>query len=151
MTSPWIRHHIDQQSDDLSLILVTVSVDTLPEPERFVNHRLAIESRGNTFNPLNFIFIRPIIKSNGNPEVKLTMDNTSLTLGWLLTSTENDVTLTIEEILLSDPDTVYNTYSNVKLLGVAGYQTLELTLGYQSLADEPYPPELFDGRWAFVT
>lgn len=97
-----------QHTDEVLLLLITLSSDDLSYDLRFVNNGPGgdITSRGNVYTAFPFEASLPNDEETGLPSVKISIDNVSQDIIDEVRSITSPITVSMEVILASDPDTV---------------------------------------------
>jgi hypothetical protein len=140
-----------QESGDPFLALLTIDHEDFVSPIRLVNDMQDVISRGNTFQAFPFRFRLSPDDGESRREVSIDVDNTTLEFMDEFRSTTSPLSVTIEMILASTPDTVVQTYDNLKTAGLTYNKT---AVKFTLLADdflntkmtsESYDPQNFPG------
>lgn len=140
-----------QESGDPFLTLLTLEHDSLATPIRLVNNIVDIESRGDTYSAFAFKTRLPADDGESKREVILELDNASLELIDELRSVDSPVSVKIELILASIPDTVQMSLENLEMSGISySTKTIKATLRLDdflntALTSETYDPKTFPG------
>lgn len=143
-----------QETDQVFLMLVTISHPNLPLPLRFASNTQPVTSRGDTYLGWPFRVALPAEFDDQLPVVQLQIDNVDRRIMEgirLLTSAPG---VTLEVVLASSPDTVEAGPFNFSLKA-ADYDSLVITgvLAFEDVLNEPYPaytftPAYFGGLFA---
>ena len=104
--SAFIRSAFAQETDEIWLILLTVSHPDLTDDIRVVHNPVAITSRGLNFIGFAFELSLPIDAPDRAPVAELRIDNVSQEIAQAVRSISSAPTVTIEVIRAADPDTV---------------------------------------------
>jgi Domain of unknown function (DUF1833) len=140
-----------QQSDDVFLILLTLSHPTFASDIRLVNNSTDIVSRGDTFTAFPFKIRLPVDDGESNREVSIEFDNVSLELLDELRTVTTSIEVNIEMILNSLPDEVQISLGELKIQTVSyNKQTVSARLFLDSfltteLNSEVYSPSVYPG------
>lgn len=144
-----------QQSGEVAFLLLTITHPDIDETLRFSGDpttRLSIDpllygtvSRGNTFYFVPFSTVLPDDKDESPPQAQLTLDNVNRDTIALLRSTDTPASVTMELVLVTNPDTVEVIYPVLDLVA-ATYtaQSVTMTLQIEPLMTEPFPAGIFD-------
>lgn len=140
-----------QESSDPFLVLLTLSHPNFTTPIRLVNNTEEIISRGDVFTPFPFRIRLPADDGEQSRQVRLEIDNVSLELIDEIRSVTTAISVKLEMILASIPDTVqmsleelqlqnvnYDKYRIEALLVLDNFLNVELT-------SERYNPSNFPG------
>lgn len=127
----------EQTTDEVWLELVTIDHDDLSSSIRLVGNSEDIVSNGNTFTACGF---PPIpLPSDGN-DVVFVVENVSQTILQAVRSIVTPLTLTLEIVLASDPDTVEaGPFEFQSRKFTFNQRTIEFSLSYEPLLSEPFP------------
>lgn len=133
-----------QETQEAVLVLLTISHPKWVDPLRAVMNGEDVSSRGNTFTGYPFDIIVPDDTGDRPPQAQLTIDNVSREITHALESTISPVSITIEIVLSSTPNTVEISWSNLTLKEVKyNAQTITGTLVYEDLSRETFPKSCF--------
>lgn len=127
-------------ADDLPVMLIQIDHPDLTSPVRVTNALRdpgdPITHQGDDYIPLGFSITPPDDLSQGIPRARLAVDNVGGELMEFLELSNggNAATVTLTQILLSDPDTVQWSIGNLTLSGVsASATTVEADLTFEDL------------------
>lgn len=129
-----------QDTDDVFLVLLTLSHPSFSPPIRVVSNTEDVVSRGETFVAYPFDIVMPDEQDRSLPRATLSIDNVSKEIGQAIRLIDSPVVVTIEAVRAEDPDTVEVAFSNFLLRSVrvdAGSVSGELEM--EDLSREPYP------------
>jgi len=144
-----------QETDEVFVTLITLDSDELEEPiyicddpfERRVElgeDIYGIESNGNVFVFMPFDIWLPRDDKTGTVSAKISIQNTDRRIVEVARSVTKPVSVKIQCILASDPDTIEIEFNNFQLSNVK-YDVMtvdgDLTLNYWGL--EPFPSWCF--------
>jgi len=123
------------------LQLMTIEHDDLAEPIRLVNDHQSITSRGNVYQPLQHDAPPPGERENELPRISIAIDNVSQALTDALREDLGSAPrITIEVVLLSDPDVVIMGGWEYDLRQARyNINTVRADLGFEPYLEEPYP------------
>lgn len=127
----------EQASDEVWLELVTIDHEDLSSPIRLVGNSEDVVSNGETFTACAF---PPIPLPSDGQDVTFIVDGVSQTILAAVRSIVTPITITLEVVLASDPDTVEAgpfQFQSRKFVFKAG--TIEFSLAYEPLLQEPFP------------
>lgn len=138
-----------QETDEFYIALATIAHPTFgiyrfsSDPTvRISDDPLAYAtfSRGGQFDYLPFTLLLPESTEQGHGNVMLSLSNIDRQLVPLIRTIPEGAMIKLELVLSSSLDTVELSLSDLEILHV-GYpaEAINLTLGYQSLASEPFP------------
>lgn len=137
----WHRKTSALEGTEFPLVLLEINHADLPQPIRVVNDREDVTHNGNLYQRMAFGITLPDDPEQGLPQAKLSLDNIGRELvTWLETADWNNATtVTITQILRSDPNTVQFTtdmgLENIKVtqMKVTGDLTYEDLLGLPAI------------------
>lgn len=129
------------QSDEVWLQLLTVEHSAIVTPIRIVANTEDIVSRGDTYTAFPFEISIPATSSES---VELVVDNVTRDLVDEVRSIDTPLTLTLEVVLASDPDTVEAGPFAFQSRAVEyDVQRMRFTLTYEPLLQEPFPAYVY--------
>ncbi len=151
LTNGFVESAFQQDTEDVFLVLLTITHDDLTTPIRVVNNNEDITSRGDLFVAFPFEIILPDSKNDSSPRSRLVIDNVTAEIATAIRSITSAPLAAIELIMASDPDTVEKSYTVFRLHNVqwtAMQMSAELIIEF--LETEPYPalkftPNYFPG------
>jgi Domain of unknown function (DUF1833) len=128
-----------QESDEVLVVLLTLSHPSIDEPLRVCNDSQDVVSRGETFLSLPFIVTMPDDSPTSVPQVNITLDAIDRSFIQAIRSIDSAPSLLMELVLASDPDSVEMDWDFV--LRNVEYDAFSITgtLSYEQILDEPYP------------
>lgn len=125
------------QSDEVWLQLLTVEHDDIATPIRLVCNTEDVVSRGDTYTAFPFEISIP---ATAQETVELVVDNVTRELIEEVRGIDTPLTLTLEVVLASDPDTVEAGPFAFQSRAVEyDVQRMRFTLAYEPLLQEPFP------------
>jgi hypothetical protein len=129
-----------QNTDEVFLLLLSLDHDELAEPVRVVNNTENITSRGNLFVAYPFEVNLPDEDPDQLARVQLRIDNVDRVIIDSLRAITDPVTVSLEVIMASSPDTVEAGPFSMSLVS-ASYDTLLVTgdLVFEDVLNEPFP------------
>lgn len=164
LSSPAKAGMFSQETEEVMICLLTITHPFLGEPFRLSSDptvrisddplHYATVSRGNNYLFMPFTFQRPEASQDAPGTAVLTVANIDRELVPLVRSIPESTRMTIELVLASSPDIVEAALFDLEILHTRyDAETVDLTLGYQSLASEPFPwlsftPNHFPGLFA---
>jgi len=133
-----------QRTDEVILLLLTITHPDMEMPIRVVNDLQSIMSRGNKFIAFPFEINLPEETSEQLSKVTLRIDNVDRLIVYSLRTLSSAPEVTLEAILATSPDIVEAGPFNMTLRDVK-YDALvvEGTLYFEDLLNEPYPGDSF--------
>jgi len=138
-----------QQTSEIFLPILDISHTDFDDTFRVVLNTESVTSNGNTYEPFPFLIDMPDETDDGSPNVTLTICNVDQQIVELLRSVSDSVTIELNIILESDPDTVEAGPFTFDLLNIK-YDAFVVqgNLGYEGVMNEPFPghkftPDLF--------
>jgi hypothetical protein len=142
-----------QETDQVFLLLLTISHAGLAAPIRVAHNSQDVVSRGETFLAFPFQITLPADRDDQLSKVQLTIDNIDRQLVQAVRTLDSPPSVALEVVLASSPDDLEAGPFGFTLLD-AGYDALTVTgaLGYEDVLNEPYPggtftPNLFPGMF----
>ena len=131
------------QTDEAYLVLLTIDHEDLDDPLYVTSNGIAVISGGNTFLPYPFTLTLPDDTERPFSRGRLTIDAVSQT--WLAIRWFNTpVSITIQVVLASDPDTVEVEFPDFELTELSyNEQTISGSLSIESFTEEPFPGDAF--------
>lgn len=142
------------QSAEVWVQLLTIDHDDLATPIRLCNNNEDIVSDGETFTAWGFPPILPVSTEGELPAVELAIDNVTRELTIALRAITTPITVTLEVIRASDPDTVEVQYVYESRSIRYADDSVRIELGSEALMSERIPgdtytrttnPGLFEG------
>ena len=139
-----------QETSETVIGLFVFSHDDLAEPfyistdptERISSNPLlyATTSRGNQYLFLPIRFTMPDDKTGSPPIVQLEMDNVNAEMIDILRSINSPLTVSLELVLASDPDTVEISFPSFQMADISVTEgQIVASLNVDALFNEPYP------------
>ncbi|CAB4122650.1 Domain of unknown function DUF1833 [uncultured Caudovirales phage] len=143
-----IRSINSQQTDEVWLILLTITHADLPTPIRVVNNNENVTSRSNVFQAFPFEIILPGQDPDSPPKAMIRMDNVDRTVVSLIRNISSAPTVLMEVILASQPDTVEISFGSLSLRAVTyDASTIEGELFFEALYNEPITLSMTPSRF----
>ena len=132
------------ETDEVYLIMLTLSHSSLPDDIRIVNNTENITSKTKEFIAFPFQIILPDDTSQGPPSATLRIDNVSREIIGYIREFASAISAKIEIIRASEPDTIEATYDGFTLRGVqADATTITGQLGVEDITIEAFPSRSF--------
>lgn len=133
------------ETSEAALVLLTLDSPEMQSPQRFTSDGTETISRGNTFNSFPFAITLPIDDPENVPRAKLEIDNVDRQIVTQIRLATEVITVLVEIVLASTPDTVEQFFSDFELRNVEyGVQNVSGDLVVESFLQERYPSALFD-------
>lgn len=143
-----VRELLKQNSGEVFLVLLTFTHPSMTTV-RLVNNTVNLVSRGQTYIGFPFDLSLPSDLSEQLPEVQLSISNVDRRLIDELRAIESPMTVTLEVVTATAPDTV-EVGPYVFDMTTVSYdaERVSATLGYEPILNEPFPaasftPQLF--------
>jgi len=131
-------------TDEVFLILLTLSHDDLEAPIRVTSDAVETVSRGDTFVPFPFDLQLPDDQEGKAPKAKLVIDNVDRSIVRAIRSLSTAPTALIEIVRAAAPDTVEATFEDFRLINVTyDAKRVEGVLSIEDFVAEPYPAATF--------
>jgi len=141
-----------QSSDDPFLTLFTLDHPDWGSPIYLINNTESITSNGNVFEPFPVNITLPVDDGETVRSSKITFDNVSRELiDEIRSTTDNNISVKLEMVLASDPDTVEIEIGEMKIVSVqydAQKITATLTMDdflNTEVTEEKYTPTNYPG------
>jgi hypothetical protein len=140
------------ETNEVWLILLTISHASLTEPLRFVNNMESVTSRGNLFIAFPFEIEFPGQTADSAGEARISIDNIDRQIVQTLRTIQSPPEVTLEVILASTPSTVEASFSGL-ILRDATYDVMKVegTLRFEDIMSEPLSlqmtPQRFPGMF----
>ena len=133
------------ETGDGIVALIEIDHANLANPYFFVNDVKDIVSRGQTYQAHPFRIRLPNESEDEIPKAEIQIDNVDRLIVDTIRSVQGDVSLKLELILFSDPDTVEVGPYNFRLQSVS-YNASRITgrLSYENNLDERFPRYSYD-------
>ncbi len=129
-----------QDTNEVFLILLTITHDDIDPSIRVVNNNEAITSNGNLFTAFPFNIELPDSRENAVPRARLSIDNVSREIAEAIRTITTVATITIEIIRAADPDTIEITWAPFNLRNVTWDMTkVSGDLVSEEIEMEPFP------------
>lgn len=146
MTTQAIKNAMyGQETDEVIVVLLTISHEDIDPPIRICSNSENIESNGNTFIALPFEVTLPVDEIAEVPRAKISIDNIDRSIVVAVRNITTAATVLMEVVLASDPDTIESTFPDFTLDSVSYDQlTVSGELSLENFLQEPYPSASFD-------
>ena len=144
VSTSFIRSAFQPETDEVWLILLTLSHPDLSDDIRVVHNPETITSRGLDYIGFAFDLILPSDTEDRAPVAELRIDNVSREIAQSVRSISSAPTVTIEIIRAADPDTVELSLTGFTLQNVR-WDALAVSgrLALDDISVEPYPAGSF--------
>lgn len=132
------------RTDEAYLVLLTVDHTELASPIRVTSDGVNTTSNGETFYAYPFTLYLPDDTDRPFSRGRIVIDNVSQVLISAARSIATALSITIQIVLASDPDTVEVEFSDFELTDISyDAQTISGTLSIESFVEEPFPGDSF--------
>lgn len=136
------------QTDEVWLVLLTITHEDWDEPLRFVNNYDSITSRGELYMAFPFTIELPEQDPEALGEARLTLDNIDRIIVTTIRQIQSPPKVTFEIILADDPDVVEAVFSGLTLRNCSyDAQLVTGTLRYEEMVSEPVSLEMTPARF----
>ena len=144
LSESFLRSAFSQETDEVWLILLTLSHPDLTDDIRVVHNPETITSRGQDYIGFAFDLTLPSDTEDRAPVAELRIDNVSLEIAQAVRSISSAPTVTIEIIRAADPNTVEISLTGFTLRNVR-WDALAVSgsLALDDISIEPYPAGSF--------
>lgn len=144
LSSAIIQSMYDQETDEVFLVLLTISHSGLASPIRVSSDAVNTTSRSNTYIAYPFEIRLPSEQEGSPPRSTVTIDNVDRTIVNTLRSINSPATFLLEVVTGDDPDTVIVSMPEFKLRNIQG-DALQITgeLTLEDITQEPFPGGIF--------
>ena len=140
----FIRSAFGAETDEIWLILLTLSHADLSDDIRVVHNQVSITSRGMLFVGFAFEISLPLDSSDRPPVAELRIDNVSTEIAEAVRSITTAPSVKIEVIRAADPDTVELALDGFLLRNVQwDASAVTGALALEDIVTEPYPAGIF--------
>ena len=140
----FIRSAFAADTDEVWLILLTLSHADLSDDIRVVHNQESVNSRGMLFVGFAFEISLPLDSSERPPVAELRIDNVSTEIAQAVRSITTAPSVKIEVIRAADPDTVELSLEGFLLRNVQwDATTVTGALALEDVVTEPYPAGIF--------
>lgn len=148
MVTENLRDDAWAQESDLPLILLELNHDELIEPLLLVNNKEDVISNGETYLAFPFELQMPNDTDDSAPQAKLRICNVSREIGQAIRLMRTPADVSLKVVRMDTPDTVELEFIGMKLRNVTfDAFTVEGTLVFENLINEPYPWMTFSPAW----
>jgi len=148
LSLPALTASYAEETGEISLTLITVNSADLAAPIRLTSDSVTTLSRGDVYQATPF---KPIFPSDQPGEIRpvqLSIDNVNRQIVNALRSTQETITVLMESVLFSSPDTV--EASATFEVATASYAATEVSLSliFEPILSEPFPYKRFTTQTA---
>lgn len=148
MVTENLRDDAWAQESDLPLILLELNHDELIEPLLLVNNKEDVVSNDETYLAFPFELQMPNDTDDSAPQAKLRICNVSREIGQAIRLMRTPADVSLKVVRMDTPDTVELEFVGMKLRNVSfDAFTVEGTLVFENLINEPYPWLTFSPAW----
>jgi len=116
--TPFLKAITDEESDDPLLVLVSLEVEGEPEPFRFVDNDVDIESNGATYEAYGFGFVEPPQIPGQRALGQLQIDNLHYSIPETIRALEGAPIVKVQLVLASQPSVVSRRFPNFKFTNI---------------------------------
>lgn len=121
-----------QQTDELFLMCLAINHPSFAQPIRLVYDTVPLVRAAGTYQPFAFDVSLPDQRDDQLPQVKITIDNTDLSVCQAIRTIAGQPTITLDVVLASQPDTIEaGPYYMVLSDAQADANTITGTLAYE--------------------
>ena len=144
LSSTAIASMFAQETDEVYIMLLTISHERLSTPLRVCSDSADITSRGNLFVAYPFEFLLPSDEEGSPPVSSIAIDNVDRDIVDSLRQIDSPASFLIEIIRFDEPNTVEISWDDFQLRKVNG-DLFQVTgeLSIEDIILEPYPYEAF--------
>jgi hypothetical protein len=136
------------QTDEVWLVLLTISHADIPEPIRVVNNNENVTSRGHEFIAFPFDISLPGEDPDMPSKARLRIDNLDRRVVNTIRAITSPPNVTLEVILASDPNTVEISFEGLTMREVEyDVQAVTGDLVYESIYTEPVTSTMTPSRF----
>lgn len=143
VSQPALTGAYAQETAEVYLTLLTVTAADLPAALRFSSDNVDTTSRGDVYQAFPF---RPVFPADQPGEIRpiqLAIDNIDRQIVNALRSAREPISVLMEVVLFSSPDTVEASFSFDVVAASYADTEATLTLAYEPILDEPFPYKRF--------
>lgn len=138
-----------QQTDEVFLVLLMITHPSIPTPLRFVNDYQNCTSGGQVYTAFPFKITFPESGGTTLGQATLTIDNVDLSISEAVQNIFGPPVVTLTVVLASSPDTIeWGPFSLYLRQVTVTALTVEGTLYYEDILNEPFPAGTFDPKTA---
>jgi hypothetical protein len=129
-----------EETDEVYLVLLTITQADLAAPLRVVNNTVDIVSNSNTFSGFPFRAKLPDMREDAAPRAQIEIDNTSQEIAQAIRLMTTAATILIQVIRAEAPDTIEKSYATFNLRNVT-WDVSRVTgdLILEEVETEPFP------------
>jgi hypothetical protein len=144
LSSDTLRAILSSETDEVFLVLITISHEELTDDIRVCSNSTNITSRSNTYYAYPFDLQLPSDEDLSPPRAQIIIDNISKEISDAVRVISSPATFTMEIIRAADPDVVEASWQDFKLHNVKG-DAFQLSgdLTLEDVIQEPYPGDTF--------
>lgn len=135
---------LEPNTDEVFLFLLTFNHPSFAEPIRLVNNLDNITSNGHEFTAFPLDLALPMDDSDSLPSVQITVQNASLELVDEIRSIQSPMSMKLELILASTPNTIEVSIENMRIASIQyDKQTIQMTCTVDDLLNTAFPKEKY--------
>ena len=133
-----------QETDEVYLVLITISHEELADDIRVSSDMVDTVSRGDTYVAYPFEIALPSDEEGAPPRTQVVIDNVSKEIADNLRAITSPASFTIEVVRGADPDTVEISWDNFQLRNIKG-DVFQISgeLNIEDVTQEPFPADTF--------
>lgn len=137
-----------RETEEVWLVLLTISHSALPTPLRFVNNFTSLTSRSNIFVAFPFEIEFPEQDADSAGEARITIDNIDRQIVETIRQISSPPSVTLEVVLASSPDTVEAQFTGLVLRNVEyDAHRVRGTLRFEDITTEPVSVQMTPARF----
>ena len=140
----FIEAVVSQNTDEVFLFLLTLDHDDLASPIRVVNNVENITSNGNVYTAFPFELILPQDDGDTLPQVIISLSNVDLSLVDEIRSLTGALTVTLEVVLASSPNTIEMSIDGMQTISIQyDAQKIEATCQVEDTLNLIFPSDAY--------
>lgn len=143
-SSNFIEAVVSQNTDEVFLFLLTLDHEDLEAPIRVVNNVENITSNGNVYTAFPFDLILPQDDGDTLPQVIISLSNVDLSLVDEIRSLTGALTVTLEVVLASSPNTIEMSIDGMQTISIQyDAQKIEATCQVEDTLNLVFPNDAY--------
>jgi hypothetical protein len=143
-SSNFVEAVVSQNTDEVFLFLLTLDHEDLEEPIRVVNNVENITSNGNVYTAFPFELILPQDDGDTLPQVIISLSNVDLSLVDEIRSLTGALTVTLEIVLASSPNTIEMSIDGMQTISIQyDAQKIEATCQVEDTLNLVFPNDAY--------
>ena len=140
----FIEAVVSQNTDEVFLFLLTLDHDDLVSPIRVVNNVENITSNGRVYTAFPFNLILPQDDGDTLPQVIISLSNVDLSLVDEIRSLTGALTVTLEVVLASSPNTIEMSIDGMQTISIQyDAQTIQATCQVEDTMNLIFPSDAY--------